>query len=153
MLMLLHSALHNAWSPILASIFAGNAVVLKCSEHVIWSTSWFVGAIEECLRKCGHNPDIVQVRPQPQPFSICFANLTVECLLLARTSKGTHAVPVHQTHHLHWLRKSWASGMIIRSVECCSCADACTADRCRCHQAFDTSLPRTWWQGSCYHSP
>lgn len=63
MLMLLHSALHNAWSPILASIFAGNAVVLKCSEHVIWSTSWFVGAIEECLRKCGHNPDIVQVRP------------------------------------------------------------------------------------------
>ncbi|KZP32530.1 ALDH-like protein [Athelia psychrophila] len=52
--------LHNAWSPILASIFAGNAVVLKCSEHVIWSTSWFVGAIEECLRKCGHNPDIVQ---------------------------------------------------------------------------------------------
>lgn len=53
--------LHNAWSPILASIFAGNAVVLKCSENVIWSTSWFVAAIQECLSACGHDPDIVQV--------------------------------------------------------------------------------------------
>lgn len=54
-------ALHNAWSPILASIFAGNGVVLKCSEHVIWSTAWFVGAIGECLQACGHDPDLVQV--------------------------------------------------------------------------------------------
>ncbi|KAF8061623.1 Aldehyde/histidinol dehydrogenase [Lyophyllum atratum] len=53
--------LHNAWSPILASIFAGNGVVLKCSENVIWSTTWFVGAINECLRVCGHDADLVQV--------------------------------------------------------------------------------------------
>ncbi|KAF8162867.1 meiotic sister-chromatid recombination aldehyde dehydrogenase [Crassisporium funariophilum] len=53
--------LHNAWSPILASIFSGNGVVLKCSEHVIWSTNWFVGAITECLKVCGHDPDLVQV--------------------------------------------------------------------------------------------
>ncbi|KAG6845706.1 hypothetical protein H0H87_004972 [Tephrocybe sp. NHM501043] len=53
--------LHNAWSPILASIFAGNSIVLKCSENVIWSTSWFVEAITNCLRACGHDPDLVQV--------------------------------------------------------------------------------------------
>ncbi|KAG5647167.1 hypothetical protein DXG03_001122 [Asterophora parasitica] len=53
--------LHNAWSPILASIFAGNGVILKCSEHVIWSTNWFVGAINECLSVCGHDPNLVQV--------------------------------------------------------------------------------------------
>nr|BAV14024.1 aldehyde dehydrogenase [Pholiota microspora] len=53
--------LHNAWSPILASIFSGNGIVLKCSEHVIWSTSWFVGAINKCLRTCGHDPELVQV--------------------------------------------------------------------------------------------
>ncbi|GLB35450.1 putative aldehyde dehydrogenase family protein [Lyophyllum shimeji] len=53
--------LHNAWSPILAAIFAGNGVVLKCSENVIWSTTWFVGAIQECLRVCGHDADLVQV--------------------------------------------------------------------------------------------
>lgn len=56
------SALHNSWSPIIASLFAGNAVVLKCSEHVIWSTLWFVGAIKECLKACKFNPELIQVR-------------------------------------------------------------------------------------------
>lgn len=55
-------ALHNAWSPILASIFAGNACVLKCSENVIWSTTWFVDVIKRCLVVCGHDPELVQVR-------------------------------------------------------------------------------------------
>jgi len=54
-------ALHNAWSPIIAAIFAGNAIVLKCSEHVVWSTDWFVGAIHKALEICGHDADIVQV--------------------------------------------------------------------------------------------
>lgn len=55
------SALHNAWSPILASIFAGNGVVLKCSENVGWSTTWFVDVIRDCLRACKHSPELVQV--------------------------------------------------------------------------------------------
>ena len=55
-------ALHNAWSPILASIFAGNGVVLKCSEKVIWSSTWFVEAIQKCLEACGHDPNLVQVK-------------------------------------------------------------------------------------------
>ncbi|KAK2460632.1 hypothetical protein APHAL10511_007102 [Amanita phalloides] len=53
--------LHNAWSPILTAIFAGNGIVLKCSEHVIWSTAWFVDAIKACLRACHHDPELVQV--------------------------------------------------------------------------------------------
>ncbi|KAH8833937.1 meiotic sister-chromatid recombination aldehyde dehydrogenase [Flagelloscypha sp. PMI_526] len=53
--------LHNAWSPILAGIFAGNGVILKCSEQVQWSTEWFVGALRSCLEVCGHDPEIVQV--------------------------------------------------------------------------------------------
>lgn len=53
--------LHNAWSPIIASIFAGNGIVLKCSENVIWSTSYFVEAIQACLRVCGHDPELVQL--------------------------------------------------------------------------------------------
>ncbi|KIY65379.1 ALDH-like protein, partial [Cylindrobasidium torrendii FP15055 ss-10] len=53
--------LHNAWSPILAGIFSGNGVVLKCSEQVIWSSTWFVEIIQNCLKACGHSPDLVQV--------------------------------------------------------------------------------------------
>jgi len=58
---LLLKALHNAWSPIMAAIFAGNGVVVKCSEQVVWSTSWFVGAMRECLSVCGFDPELVQV--------------------------------------------------------------------------------------------
>lgn len=53
--------LHNAWSPIMAALFSGNAIVLKCSEQVIWSSSWFVGAVRECLRVCGYDPELVQI--------------------------------------------------------------------------------------------
>ncbi|KAJ7168193.1 Aldehyde/histidinol dehydrogenase [Mycena crocata] len=53
--------LHNAWSPIIASIFAGNGIVLKCSESVFWSTQWFVGAIRRCLSVCGDDPELVQL--------------------------------------------------------------------------------------------
>ncbi|KAK7049325.1 Meiotic Sister-Chromatid recombination aldehyde dehydrogenase [Paramarasmius palmivorus] len=53
--------LHNAWSPIVAAIFAGNGIVLKCSENVIWSSSWFVDVIRECLVACGHDPELVQL--------------------------------------------------------------------------------------------
>ncbi|CAL1694478.1 unnamed protein product [Somion occarium] len=53
--------LHNAWSPIMASIFAGNGVVLKCSEHVVWSTLWFVEAIRTCLDVCGYDKELVQL--------------------------------------------------------------------------------------------
>jgi len=52
--------LHNAWSPILAAIFAGNGIVVKCSENVVWSTSWFVSVIQECLHLCGWDSDLVQ---------------------------------------------------------------------------------------------
>src|ERR1700731_1627577 len=54
-------ALHNAWTPILAALFAGNAIVLKCSEHVLWSTAWFIDVIQTCLLACGYDRNIVQV--------------------------------------------------------------------------------------------
>ncbi|KAK1218368.1 Meiotic Sister-Chromatid recombination aldehyde dehydrogenase [Marasmius sp. AFHP31] len=53
--------LHNAWSPILAAIFSGNGIVLKCSEQVIWSSGWFVNVIRDCLMTCGHDPELVQL--------------------------------------------------------------------------------------------
>ncbi|KAH9913364.1 meiotic sister-chromatid recombination aldehyde dehydrogenase [Fomitopsis serialis] len=53
--------LHNAWSPIIAALFSGNAIVLKCSENVVWSTTWFVNAIRECLCACGRDPELIQL--------------------------------------------------------------------------------------------
>lgn len=61
------AALHNVLSPIVAGLFAGNAVVVKCSEHVAWSSTYFVGAVKERLTECGWDPDLVQVR---RPFTV-----------------------------------------------------------------------------------
>lgn len=54
-------AFHNVMSPILAALTAGNGVVIKCSEHVAWSSRYFVAAVRECLRVCRWDPDLVQL--------------------------------------------------------------------------------------------
>ncbi|EAL18834.1 hypothetical protein CNBI0950 [Cryptococcus deneoformans B-3501A] len=52
---------HNLLSPIIAALFAGNTIVVKCSEHVAWSSMWFIGGIKECLKICGLDPEVVQL--------------------------------------------------------------------------------------------
>lgn len=52
---------HNLISPILASLFAGNAVVVKCSEQVAWSSMWYIGGIRACLKACGLDENAVQL--------------------------------------------------------------------------------------------
>ncbi|KAJ4297478.1 Meiotic Sister-Chromatid recombination aldehyde dehydrogenase [Kalmusia sp. IMI 367209] len=51
---------HNLISPVIASIFAGNAIVVKGSENTAWSSSYFASIAAAALVACGHNPDIVQ---------------------------------------------------------------------------------------------
>ncbi|BGP20001.1 hypothetical protein JCM10213_006779 [Rhodosporidiobolus nylandii] len=51
---------HNALSPIIASLFAGNAIVVKPSENVAWSSLIFVEAVRACLAACGEDADLVQ---------------------------------------------------------------------------------------------
>jgi acyl-CoA reductase-like NAD-dependent aldehyde dehydrogenase len=52
--------LHNQLSPIIASIFAGNAIVVKGSEATAWSSAYFTSIATRALAVCGHSPDIVQ---------------------------------------------------------------------------------------------
>ena len=51
---------HNLVSPIIASIFAGNAIVVKGSEATAWSSSYFTSIVTRALEACGHSPNIVQ---------------------------------------------------------------------------------------------
>ncbi|EJU02884.1 meiotic sister-chromatid recombination aldehyde dehydrogenase [Dacryopinax primogenitus] len=53
--------IHNALGPIIAALFAGNAILLKASEQVAWSSTWVIGAVRQCLQACGHDPDVVQL--------------------------------------------------------------------------------------------
>lgn len=55
------SASDNLISPIIAALAAGNAIVVKPSENVAWSSLIFVQAIRDCLAACGEDPELVQV--------------------------------------------------------------------------------------------
>lgn len=50
----------NIVNPLIPALMAGNAIVLKPSEWVAWSSATFIGAIREVIRDAGHNPDLVQ---------------------------------------------------------------------------------------------
>ncbi|KAG0685025.1 Meiotic Sister-Chromatid recombination aldehyde dehydrogenase [Kluyveromyces marxianus] len=52
---------HNLLGPIVASIFTGNAIVVKCSEQVVWSSNVFTLMVQEALKVCGHDPNLVQL--------------------------------------------------------------------------------------------
>lgn len=52
---------HNALSPALAALTTGNAIVIKCSEMVVWSTNYFIAGLHACLVACNESPDLVQL--------------------------------------------------------------------------------------------
>ncbi|TNY18946.1 meiotic sister-chromatid recombination aldehyde dehydrogenase [Rhodotorula diobovata] len=53
--------LHNALGPIVAALAAGDAIVVKPSEQVAWSSLVFIEAVRDCLAACGEDPELVQV--------------------------------------------------------------------------------------------
>lgn len=52
---------HNALSPALAALASGNAVVVKCSEMVVWSSKYFIDGVHACLTACNESPELVQL--------------------------------------------------------------------------------------------
>jgi acyl-CoA reductase-like NAD-dependent aldehyde dehydrogenase len=50
----------NVMNPIIPALMAGNAVVLKPSEWVAWSSARFVEAMQQILADLGHSRDLVQ---------------------------------------------------------------------------------------------
>ncbi len=51
---------HNIFCPTVPALFAGNAVVVKVSEHTSWSAEPLVDIFRRVLARRGHNPDLVQ---------------------------------------------------------------------------------------------
>lgn len=53
--------LQNILGPTLPALMAGNAVVIKVSEWVAWSSARFQRIFDEALRAAGQSPDLVQI--------------------------------------------------------------------------------------------
>lgn len=52
---------HNLMGPVIASLFTGNAIVIKCSEQVLWSSTWFVDLVKTVLKLLNINEDLIQL--------------------------------------------------------------------------------------------
>jgi acyl-CoA reductase-like NAD-dependent aldehyde dehydrogenase len=50
----------NIVNPLIPALMAGNAIVVKPSEWVAWSSAAFIAAIREVIRDAGHDPNLVQ---------------------------------------------------------------------------------------------
>lgn len=52
---------HNLMGPVIASLFTGNAIVIKCSEQVLWSSTWFVDLVKTVLKLLNICEDLIQL--------------------------------------------------------------------------------------------
>jgi acyl-CoA reductase-like NAD-dependent aldehyde dehydrogenase len=50
----------NIVNPIIPALMAGNAIVIKPSEWVAWSSARFIEAFRDVLAEAGHDPDLIQ---------------------------------------------------------------------------------------------
>jgi len=50
----------NLVNPIIPALMAGNAIIIKPSEWVAWSSVRFIEAFRGVLEAAGHNPDLIQ---------------------------------------------------------------------------------------------
>lgn len=52
---------HNMLGPVISAIYSGNGLVLKVSEHSVWSSRFFLEIVQSALEAAGHNRDLIQV--------------------------------------------------------------------------------------------
>jgi acyl-CoA reductase-like NAD-dependent aldehyde dehydrogenase len=50
----------NIVNPVITALMSGNAIVLKPSEWVAWSSAQFVGALRTVVKEAGHDPNLIQ---------------------------------------------------------------------------------------------
>lgn len=53
--------LHNLMGPVVAALFSGNGIVVKCSESVVWSSQYFIKIAKQALKVNGHDPSLVDI--------------------------------------------------------------------------------------------
>ncbi|CAI5535720.1 unnamed protein product [Closterium sp. Naga37s-1] len=52
---------HNVLNPVLSAVFAGNAAVIKVSEHASWGAHYYLDIIRTALKAVGGPPELVHV--------------------------------------------------------------------------------------------
>jgi len=50
----------NIINPVIPALMAGNAIVIKPSEWVAWSSAQFITALRKVIEEAGHDPNLIQ---------------------------------------------------------------------------------------------
>lgn len=98
---------HNFISPVISAIFAGNAIVVKPSEHTAWSTEYFCEITKRALESCGHPQDLVQ-------SLVC---LPKNADFLTSHSRLSHIIFIGSRPVAHYVCKSASTALTPVTVE------------------------------------
>ena len=71
----------NIVNPVIPALMSGNAIVLKPSEWVAWSSARFIDALREVIKEAGHNPDLIQAVQGYGPTGAALARSAVDSIL------------------------------------------------------------------------
>lgn len=71
----------NIVNPLIPALMAGNAIVLKPSEWVAWSSAIFIDAIRGVIEAAGYDPNIVQAVQGYGPTGAALARSAVNMIL------------------------------------------------------------------------
>ena len=71
----------NIVNPVIPALMSGNAIILKPSEWVAWSSAKFIDAVREVIEEAGHNPDLVQAVQGYGPTGAALARSAVDSIL------------------------------------------------------------------------
>jgi len=71
----------NIVNPVIPALMSGNAIVLKPSEWVAWSSDKFVQALQKVVEEAGHNPDLIQAVQGYGPTGAALARSAVDSIL------------------------------------------------------------------------
>jgi acyl-CoA reductase-like NAD-dependent aldehyde dehydrogenase len=84
--------LHNFFNPVISSLFAGNAIVVKPSEHTAYSSVYFARIIRRALTLCGHSPELVQVLVGGADVGAALVDGDIDKLFFTGSTAVGHAV-------------------------------------------------------------
>lgn len=92
--------LQNILSSLVAPLMAGNAVVIKASEAVAWSTRRFQQITDEALRKEGFSPDTVQIINGFGDTGAALVRANVQKILFIGSVNNGRRIIEGSAHHL-----------------------------------------------------
>lgn len=82
----------NIVNPVIPALMSGNAIVVKPSEWVAWSSARFIEAIRHVIEDAGHDPDLVQAVQGYGSTGSALARSAVDMILFIGSVKNGRRV-------------------------------------------------------------